>query len=118
MNDHEQELFKKVRNTLDSGLAQLDSTITERLRQSRLQAVELAEQKPVRLLGMPRLVPVGGFATLAVAAVALSLWFTMRPQPLPNKVAEDIEVLTVQGNLEMYKELDFFQMLAQTHETR
>ena len=120
MNEHEQEqkLLAKVRSALDCGLDQLDPVITERLRKNRLQAVELVKKKPARLfLGMPRLIPVGGFTTLAIAAVAVSVWFGMRPQPIPNKVVADIEVLTVQGNLEMYNELDFFQMLAQTHDT-
>jgi len=119
MNEHEQELLAQVRNVLDSGLERLDPGITERLRKNRLLAMELIEKKPARrFFDMPRLIPVGGFATLAVAAVAVSLWFSMRPQPFSNNVVADIEVLTAQGNLEMYKDLDFFQMLAQTHGTR
>ena len=122
MNEHEyedeQKLLGRVRSALDADLEQLDPAITGRLQDSRRQAVELANKKSFKLFTMPRLIPVGGFATLAVAAVAASFWFGMRPQSFPNKAAEEIEVLTVQGNLDMFKELDFFQMLAQTHETR
>jgi hypothetical protein len=120
MNGHEteQDFLRRVRRELDAGLEQVDPSIEKRLQDSRRSALELAENKPFRLFSMPRLVPVGAFATLAVAAVAVSLWFSMRQQPIPNRAVEEIEVLTVQGNLEMYKELEFFQWLAQTNEHR
>jgi len=50
--------------------------------------------------------------------VAVSLWVYQRPQTVPTRMAEEMEVLTVPGNLDMYKDLEFFQWLAQTHETR
>jgi len=115
--DQEQKLQARVRRALDVELESLDPAITCRLQECRRRAVEQIERKPFSLLTVPRLIPVGG-ATLAVAALTVSLWYGMRPQPVPNKAADEIEVLTVQGNLEMYKELDFFQMLAQTHESR
>ena len=116
--EQEQELQEKVRSALDADLEHLDPAIAGKLQQSRRRAVDLAEKKSTGMFTLPRLIPVGGFATLAVAAVAASLWFGMRPQPFPSRTAEEIEVLTAQGSLDMYKELDFFQMLAQTHETR
>jgi hypothetical protein len=119
MNDtQEQEFLSKVRSRLDAGLEDINPVIAKRLRECRQQAVDLADQKPFRLFRVPRLIPVGVVAALAVVAVSASLWFTMRPQPLQNQAAEEIEVLTVPGNLEMYKDLEFFQWLAQTHEPR
>jgi hypothetical protein len=131
MNEHEneQDFLTRVREELDAGLEQMDPSVSRRLQAIRRTALEQAEKKPVGLFSMPRLVPVGlfsmprlvpvgAFATLAVAAVAMSLWFSMRQQPIPNRAADEIEVLTVQGNLEMYKDLEFFQWLAQTHEHR
>lgn len=118
MNENEQDFLKKVRNRLDSGLEQLDPSITKRLRESRRQALDVAEKRPFSLVNMPRLIPISGFATLAIVAVAASLWFSMRSQAVSSKAAEEIEVLTTQGNLEMYKDLEFYQWLAQTHETR
>jgi hypothetical protein len=120
MNEHdnEQDFLKKVRSSLDAGLEQMDPTIAKRLQESRRRALDLADKRPFRLFSIPRLIPVGGFATLAMAAVAVSFWLSIRPPAFPHKATEDIEVLTVQGNLEMYKDLEFFQMLAQAHETR
>ena len=117
-HDSEQDFLKRVRSGLDAGQARLDPAITKRLQESRQRALDLAERKPFRLFSMPRLIPVSGFATLAVVAVAMSLWFSLRPQALPHKAAEEIEVLTMQGNLDMYKDLELFQWLAQAHETR
>ena len=113
-----QDFVRRVRSELDAGLEQLDPAIARRLQESRRSALELAEKSPFRLFGLPRLVPVGAFATLAVAVVAVSLWFSMRTQPVPDRANEEIEVLTVPGNLEMYKDLEFFQWLARTDETR
>ncbi len=120
MNEHEteQDFLTRVRRELDAGLEPLDPSVSRRLQEIRRSALEQAEKKSFSLFSMPRLVPLGAFATLAVAAVAMSLWFSMRQQPIPNRAADEIEVLTVQGNLEMYKDLEFFQWLAQTHEHR
>ena len=115
MNENEQDFIRQVHSGLDAGLEQLDPSVARRLQESRCSALEQAEKK---LFSMPRLVPAGAFATLAVAAVAVSIWFSMRPQTIPDRTADEIEVLTVQGNLEMYKDLEFFQWLAQTHEHR
>jgi hypothetical protein len=117
-HEHGRELINKVRSRLDADLENLDPSIADRLRESRRRAVALADKKPFSLFNMPRLVPAGGFAALAVVAVAASLWFSQRSQSFPNKSAEEIEVLTVKGNLEMYKDLEFFQWLAQTHDAR
>jgi hypothetical protein len=120
MNEHEhdQELLNKVRGRLDADLDNLAPSITGRLRESRRLAIDLADSKPLSLFNMPRLVPAGGFATLAVVAVVVSLWFSQQTKSFSSNAAEEIEVLIVQGNLEMYKDLEFFQWLAQTHETR
>jgi len=120
MNEHgnEKDFLRKMRSELDAGLEQLDPSIARRLQESRRRALDLAERRPFRLFNVPRLIPVSGFATLAVVAVAMSLWFSLRPQTIPHKAAEEIEVLTMQGNLDMYKDLEFFQWLAQAHETR
>jgi hypothetical protein len=115
--DKEQEFLKTVRSSLDGDLDRLGPAVTQRLRESRQQAVELAEKKPFSLFALPRLAPIGGFATLAVVAMSVSLWFSLRPAAVPNK-AEEIEVLMVQGNLDMYRDLEFFQWLAKTNEPR
>jgi len=120
MNEHEseQDFINKVRKDLDDGLEQLDPSIVKRLQKSRLQALERTERKPRWLFSIPKLIPVGGFAALILVAVTLSLWVSIRPKPFPAKAAEEIEILAIPANLEMYKDLEFFQWLAQTHETR
>lgn len=118
VHGNEQDFIKKVCNGLDAGLEQLDHSISKRLQESRQQALNLAEKEPFRFSSMPHLIPVGGLATLTIVAVAMSLWFSQRPPAFPHKAEEEIEVLTVQGNLDMYKDLEFFQVLAQAHETR
>jgi len=120
MNEHEhdQDLLNKVRSRLDADLENLDPSITGRLRESRRRAVDLADRKPFSLFNIPRLVPAGSFAMLAVVAVVASLWFSQHTASFSSNATEEIEVLTVQGNLEMYKDLEFFQWLEQTHETR
>jgi len=120
MNEHdnEEDVIRTVRNALDAGLDQLDPSIAQRLQAGRRRALDLADKKPFRLFGMPRLVPAGAFATLAITAVAVSLWFSLRPPTFPHKALDEIEILAVQGNLEMYRDLEFFQLLAQTHEAR
>jgi hypothetical protein len=92
MNGNEQDFIRRVRSGLDAGLEQLDPSITGRLQESRRSALEQAEKKPYSLFSMPRLVPVGAFATLAVAAVALSLWFSMRPQAIPDSAGQPGDV--------------------------
>jgi hypothetical protein len=118
MNQEEQELRDSVRSSLDAGLDTLDPAITGRLRESRRLAVDLSEKRSFSLFTLPRLLPASGYAALAVISVVVSLWVFQRHQVVPTKMAEEMEVLTVPGNLDMYKDLEFFQWLAQTHETR
>lgn len=119
MNDDQRDnlLPGDIKDRLDAGLDRLDPAIAARLRQSRRQAVSLAERRLFLGLRMPRLAPVAGFASAVAVVVALSLWYGGRPR-LEAKGAEEIEVLTAQAPLEMYKDLELFRWLAESHETR
>jgi len=120
MNDTEREraFLDRLKTGLDAGLEELDPTVVARLRESRRMALAGAGQSGAGLCVLPRLLPVGAFATLAVVALTFSLWFSTRQQIPANGTTEEIEVLTVQGNLDMYRDLEFYQWLAQNRETR
>lgn len=119
MNDHhERELLNRVRVTLDACLDTIDPAQLKRLREGRQQALQLAGKRPISWFSLPRLIPVGGIAALTVVALSVSLWFGMRPQPFSNSAAEEVDMLTVPDNLELYKDMDFYQWLAQTHAAR
>lgn len=116
MNRNEQGFLDSVRKRLDNELDQLEPSVVRRLRESRMRALT-TEEKSIRLL-YPRLIPVGGCTVLTVVAIAASLWFSLRPAPFSGVTGEEIEVMGTQGNLEMFRELEFYQWLAQTDETR
>jgi len=120
MNDSEREraFLEKLRTRLDAGLEELDPAVIARLRESRRLALAEEHKGGCGWFSLPRLLPVGAFATLAVVALTASLWFPMRRHTLANRTTEEIEVLMVQGNLDMYRDLEFYEWLAQNSETR
>ena len=117
-NEREQAFIKKVNQELDAGLDTLDPSITARLREARRQAVGISEKRPWGAFRFPRLLPLGGVTALAVLTLAVSLWLSTSSRTFPNRATDDLEVLTVQGNLDMYKDLEFYQWLAQSDAVR
>jgi hypothetical protein len=115
-NNGNENLFRQVKDELDAGLDRLDPSITNRLRESRRKAVAQPANSPFPGFHFMRLLPLTGVAMAIVLVMAVSLWYTMRPSMTENKT-EDIEMLTAQGNLDMYRELDFYKWLAETNET-
>jgi hypothetical protein len=112
----DEALLVRIKAGLDAGVEQLAPAVQSRLRQSRQQAVALAEQKRPWYLVGPRWVTAGGLTTVAVVTVAASLWLSTPRQTLTDKPAEELEVLTTQGHLEMYEDLEFYRWLAETHD--
>jgi len=111
-------LVRHIKDELDAGLDRLDPAISARLGEGRRTALaQPAASSFFSGLFSLRLLPLTGIATAAILVVAVSLWYTMRPT-MPENRAEDIEVLTAQGNLDMYRDLDFYKWLANAHETR
>lgn len=105
---------KQIKAILDAGLEQIDPSITARLREGRLKALEQATRPPFVqwLLGHPR--QLAGFATAAVLLVMVMSWYPSRP-PMPEFQAEEMELAAQQGSLEMYKDLEFYRWLAQNN---
>lgn len=108
---------RQIKAVLDAGLGQLDPSITARLREGRLKALEQAERPPFvqrLLVGHPR--QLAGFATAAVLLAMVLNWYPSR-SPMPEFQAEEMEMAAQQGNLEMYKDLEFYRWLAQNDAT-
>ncbi len=110
-------LVRQIKDELDAGLDRLDPAISARLGEGRRTALAQPATSLFPGLFSQRLLPLTGIATAAILVVAVSLWYAMRPT-MPENRAEDIEVLTAQGNLDMYRDLDFYKWLASAHETR
>ncbi|NVN90176.1 MAG: hypothetical protein HXX11_06190 [Desulfuromonadales bacterium] len=110
-------LVSCVKDELNAGLEHMDPAIMARLVESRRRALA----QPVRAflpgLHFMRLLPITGLATAVVMVAAVSLWYVARPSMTDTR-AEEIEMLATQGSLDMYRELDFYTWLAETHETR
>ena len=107
----DKEFLNGIRETLDASVDNLDEQTLLRLRRIRLDVLESAVKRR-RLFGMPRWVTAGGFATVAVVAVTISIWLTSSQQRLPVRHVEEVEILTTQEHLELYKDLDFYRWLS------
>lgn len=119
MKEHDvnQRLLGRIKAGLDDGLDRLDPGIVRRLGESRRTAVNQPERLRLPGLGAIRLVPFTGAATAVALLAALSLWYTGRPAGNDPK-GDEVELMASQGNLEMYKDLDFYSWLAKNDETR
>jgi len=106
----DKEFLDGIRETLDTGVDNLDEQTLLRLRRNRLNVLESAVKRR-RLFGMPRWITAGGFATVAVVAVTISIWFASSQQRLPVRHVEEVEILTTQEHLELYEDLDFYRWL-------
>ena len=106
----EERLVRNARQVLDASTDELDPHILARLRGARARAVEAATGR--HLASTSRwLVPAGGLAAFALAAVA---FLTLQHRPaeviplLPNG---DIELLTAAEPLELIENLEFYEWL-------
>ena len=106
----DKEILDKIRETLDRNTDDLDEKTVLSLKRIRLDALESAGQRQ-RLFAFPRLITAGGFATLAVVAVAVSIWSFSARQRLPVSLPEDVEVLVVKDHFDLYEDLDFYRWL-------
>jgi hypothetical protein len=112
MKTEEQErMFQKtMRRHLDKGIEKLDEQTLLRLQSIRLQAMEASCNKK-GFFPVQRWITAGGFATVAVLIVAVSIWFIAYRQPVPGKHGEDVEILSAQEHFELYEDLDFYRWL-------
>jgi len=103
--DHDRKLLNHVRGELDRSTESLDELTVARLRAARRRAVA---QQPARR----RWVLAGGIAAATVtSAVVALLVFTPATTPLTTGL-EPIDMLT-EADPEFYRELEFYQWLAE-----
>jgi hypothetical protein len=107
----DKEFLEGVREALDRNTDSLDEDTLLRLRRIRLDALESAGLKR-RFFPFPRLVTAGGVATVAIVAVAVSIWSTSVRQKLPVSHPEELEVLVTKDHLDLYQDLDFYRWLS------
>ena len=118
MTPHKQDdpMINQIKQELDAGLNQLNPAITARLREGRRKAVAQATKEPSFIWAFLRPQRLAGFATAIMLLILISHWHPVRPNMQENRM-EEMELMAQQGNLDMYKDLDFYRWLAKTNET-
>lgn len=114
-NDRDMKFDQRIRKELDQSLDCLDPQVGKQLQAGRLRALNQPEQKWSDRFRMPEILSAKAFAAVAVVVMVVSLWHTTRPQLLTNR-AEELEVLTITASLDMYKDLEMLQWLAEADE--
>jgi hypothetical protein len=111
--DEREKLFlERIEKELDAGAENLGHDVLLRLKKARRTALEEAEKRAGRRFFVPKWVTAGGLATAMVMVMAVSFWYKSAPEGIPVRQAEDVEILTAQENLDIYKDLDFYRWLA------
>ena len=108
----EEEFQAEVRKTLDLTTEALDQETLRRLRAARFEALELAGAGRVSWFGLHRWLTAGGLTTVTVLALGISLWIVApRQNLLPVRQPDEVEILTSQDQLDLYKDLEFYRWL-------
>ena len=105
----EEEFQAEVRKTLDLTTETLDQETLRRLRTARFEALELVGAGRASWFGLHRWLTAGGLTT--VLALGISLWVVAPRQNLPVRQADEVEILTSQDQLDLYKDLEFYRWL-------
>jgi hypothetical protein len=108
----EEEFLTEVRKTLDRGTESLDPETLRRLRSARFEALERAGAGRLSWFRLHRWITAGGLTTITVLALGISLWLGAPAQNPPVRQPDDLEILTSQDQLDLYKDLDFYRWLA------
>lgn len=111
--EFDRPLVDKVRLLLDESVAQTDPGIRLRLRRARQAALDAAEEAVPWYVRIPRWVTAGGLATAVVLLVSVSIWMTSGRQnsSVPTAQVEDVEILTGKEQLDLYRDLEFYEWL-------
>ncbi len=107
--DPEKLLLEKARDLLNLGGERLGPQTERRLAEIRGRAVDAAREKRLGFFSPGRWVMVGSFAAATMAAVALFFWLSPSPAPLPTGQMEDLEIITSQERMDLYRNLDFYR---------
>ncbi len=112
-DEFDKALLNIIRQKLDAGADQLDDHTLTRLKKARTIAIEAAEKKR-SFFNLPRLATARVLATIAVILTTAGLWFTCHIYVQTKMRSDDMEVATSMDHIQMYKDLDFYQWLAET----
>ena len=106
--DKDQQFVSSVRQTLDHSVTELDAVTLARLRAARLTALQGRHKPPI---WQNRLALATAMSVVLVAGV----WVLQKPmeQDLP---LDDLQLLTAKEDLELYRDLEFYQWLEQQRE--
>ena len=113
-----EDTLNKVRTLLDRSVDQLPRDVLSSLKIGRIRAVELAEKREARFWGFHQWVTTGGVASIAILVVAVSLWISPVGNQLTGVPADDLEVVAINEQLELYEDLDFFMWLSEKENAR
>ncbi|WP_298273540.1 hypothetical protein [Geobacter sp.] len=111
-DERDDRLIETIRGHLEERTAALDGRTAARLREMRFAAVEAAGRRRW-FAAIPRWATAGGVATIAVAVVATSLWFTRVQREKPVAGIDDMEIITTREHIQLYEDLDFYRWLAE-----
>ena len=102
-NDKEQQFVNRIRDRLDHSVDKLDTVTLSRLKAARLTALESRNKQPVWQNKMV-------LATAMSITLLAGIWLIQKPvsQDLPM---DDMQILTANDDLELYRDLEFYQWL-------
>jgi hypothetical protein len=107
----EEEFLTGVRKTLDRSTESLNPETLRRLRTARFEALERVGAGRLSWFRLHRWITAGGLTTITVLALGISLRVGSPVRNPPLRQPGDLEILTSQDQLDLYKDLDFYRWL-------
>lgn len=111
-NDPEKLFLEKVKDLMDQGAENLGSQTERQLEDIRRRALDAAAERRWRFSLSTRWIMAGGFATAALAGVALFFWLSASPGDFPAGPLEDLEIIASKERVDFYQNLEFYRWLA------
>jgi len=113
-----EDTLNKVRTLLDQSVERLPQGVLSSLKQGRIRAVELADKREARFWGFPEWVTTGRVASIAILIVAVSLWISPVGNQLTGVPGDDLDVVAINEQLDLYEDLEFFMWLSENENAR
>jgi hypothetical protein len=105
-DDQEARFLAAAKNALDQGTQQLDALTIARLRTARARALAARPRRFVWLAA-------GGLATATLAAVLVGFLLFAPTLAPPDTSIEQLDLLSENDSIELYRDLDFYRWLAE-----
>lgn len=102
----EKAFTERINQVLNEQVDQLDDETSRRLKQARMQAVELVDHKHKQ-----NWKPVIAFAFSILLGLAIILWPKLDGFNEISSPIEDLDLLVADDSLQLYEELEFYQWL-------